>query len=78
MVQTVLLYGEQSWVINENVRNKVRGFHNRWARFLARGYVDLSKVKDKWTYPEIKNTLEVAHLLSMLDDYVYQKESVQY
>ena len=70
IIQTVLLYGSETWVLNEYGRNKPKSFHNKCARFLTGRYI--TKIDDKWVYPETKKTLELAHLLPV-EDYIMKR-----
>ena len=72
IVQTILLFGAESWVINENVRNKLRTFHNRCARFITGRFI--TKEEDIWIFPDTKTTLEVADLLS-IDEYIMNRRN---
>ena len=71
IIQTILLYGSESWVINEQVRNKLRTFHNRCARFITGRFITKSD-DGTWVFPETTKTLELAYLLS-IDDYIIQR-----
>ena len=67
IIQTILLYGSKSWVINEKVRDKLQTFRNRCARFITGRFI--TKEEDgTWIFPETKKTLQLAHLLTV-DDY---------
>ena len=71
IIQTILLYGSESWVINEKVRDKLRTFHNRCARFITGCFI--TKEEDgTWIFPETKKTLQLAHLLTV-DDYITKR-----
>ena len=35
IVQTVLLYGAESWVLNTHSRNKINSFHHRCSRYIT-------------------------------------------
>ena len=71
IIQTVLLYGAESWVLNKDLKCKLRSFHHRSARFLTGRYI--TKIDDEWVYPETKKTLELAHLLP-IDDYIMKRK----
>ena len=72
IIQTVLLYGSESWVINDNSKSKLRSFHNRCARFLTGRYI--TQKDEQWVYPETKRTLELAHLLP-IEDYIIKRKT---
>jgi hypothetical protein len=75
VLQTVLLYGSESWVLNQNGRDKLRSFHHRSARFLTGRYI--TQIDDKWIYPETKKTLELAHLLPIEEYMLKRKNTIQ-
>ena len=51
IVQAVLLYGAESWVINRRDMNKLESFHNRVARYLTNKHI--KKIdEDHWEYPD--------------------------
>ena len=71
IIQTILVYGSESWVINEKVRNKFRTFHNRCARFITGRFI--TKQDDgSWLFPDTKTTLQQAFLLP-IDDYITKR-----
>jgi hypothetical protein len=71
IIQTILLYGSESWVINDNARNKLRTFHNRCARFITGRFI--TKAEDgTWIFPDTKTTLLLAHLLP-IDEYITKR-----
>ena len=72
IVQTILLFGSESWVINENVRNKLRTFHNRCARFITGRFI--TKEEDTWIFPDTATTLQLADLLS-IDEYIMNRRN---
>jgi hypothetical protein len=71
IVQTILLYGAESWVINKKVRDKLRNFHNRCARFITGRYI--TKENDTWIFPETTKTLQLAGLLTV-DEYINNRK----
>ena len=60
IVQAVLLYGSETWVVDPPMLNVLESFHNRVARKITgrMAYLD----RDTWIYPPIKETLEKANL----------------
>ena len=60
IVQAVLLYGSETWVVDPPMLNVLESFHNRVVRKITgrMAYLD----GDTWIYPPIKETLEKANL----------------
>ena len=50
VVQAVLLYGSESWAINEKDWKRLRSFHNRSIRHITGEHI--RKVGDRWEYPD--------------------------
>ena len=75
IVQSVLLYGSESWVLSEHAKRKLKSFHNRCARFVTGRHI--RKIEETWIYPSSKDTLELAGLLT-IDEYITKrKETVK-
>ena len=63
VVQTVLLYGSETWVQTDSMDQVLAGFHNRAARRLAGMYPKL--INGQWEQPPVVEALEAASLLPM-------------
>ena len=78
VVQTVLLYGCESWALTKTMWDALRGFHHRAARRMARmmAYKNSDGV---WTYPPLEEALETAGLYS-IEHYLTKRQQrvVQY
>ena len=75
IVQSVLLYGSESWVLSEHAKRKLKSFHNRCARFVTGRHI--RKIEETWIYPSSKDTLKLAGLLT-IDEYITKrKETVK-
>jgi len=62
VVQSVLLYGCETWVITPAVLRVLEGFHNRVARRLSGKRPYFLPQEDRWVYPPIAEALEAANL----------------
>ena len=63
VVQTVLLYGCESWVLSKTMDDVLVRFHHRIARRLSG--CTARKRGDQWEYPPIAEALETAGLFPM-------------
>ena len=73
IVQSVLLYGSESWVLNQTMLNSLRSFHHRCARFITGRHIRVD-VNGYWTYPSSRITLNNAGLLP-IEDYIQKRKS---
>ena len=62
VVQSVLLYGCETWVITSQVLKALEGFHHRVARRLSGLQPRYLPREDRWDYPPIEEALERAGL----------------
>ena len=72
VVQTVLLYGLESWVITPAILKLLEGFHHRVARRLSNMGPRL--VEEEWHYPPIEEALEASGLYTMLE-YIERRQN---
>jgi len=61
IVQSVLLYGSETWVLTRRMITALESFHNHCARMIARRFIR-SNADGTWTYPETAATLKAASL----------------
>jgi Reverse transcriptase (RNA-dependent DNA polymerase) len=72
IIQSVLLYGSESWVLTDRMQTRLNSFHHRCARYITGRHITM---KDNvWTYPDTKSTLELADLLT-LEEYIEKRKS---
>jgi hypothetical protein len=73
-IQTVLLYGSETWVISDEILQMLTSFHHGIARWLTGRYPHpISDADDdNWIYPSIKKTLRIAGLFTM-DEYLNRR-----
>jgi hypothetical protein len=64
-VQTVLLYGCETWSLTSRMLNVLESFHHRVARKLTRRFPYYLRLADIWIYPSISETLEQAGMYTM-------------
>ena len=71
VVQTVLLYGSESWVISKRQLRVLESFHRRVARYLCRRHTR-RREDGTWEYPSSKEVLEEAGLQS-IQEYIHRR-----
>ena len=78
IVQTVLLYGSESWVVAPQMLEVLKGFHHRVARKIP-GKMARRQADGSWVYPPIVDALEGVGLFPM-DEYIRRRQNrmVQY
>jgi hypothetical protein len=74
-IQTVLLYGSETWVLTEEILQMLTSFHHGIARQLTGRYPHpiSDNDDDDWIYPSIKETLRIAGLFPM-EEYLTQRK----
>ena len=72
MVQSVLLYGSETWVITPQVLQVLGSFHNRVARRISRRMPRL-QANGVWFYPPIAEALSEAGLFP-IEHYVQKRQ----
>ena len=65
VVQSVLLFGSETWVVSDAMRKALEGFHHRVARQLTGKQPRYLPAEDRWVYPPIAEALEEAGLYTM-------------
>ena len=73
IVQSVLLYGAESWVISERTLLKLRSFHRRCARYITGQHIREND-DGSWTCPNSERTLEEAGLWTV-EEYIERRRS---
>jgi len=61
IVQSVLLYGSESWTLTENQWSLIAAFHNQCARSITRRWARQNE-DGTWHWPSISETLRIAGL----------------
>jgi hypothetical protein len=71
-IQTVLLYGSETWVITDEILQLLTSFHHSIARHITGRYPRLIADTDEWTHPSIQETLCIAGMFS-INEYIHQR-----
>ena len=71
IVQSVLLYGSESWVLNKRMLLSLESFHRRCARFITGRHIK-ENADGTWTYPDSKTTLSQAGM-QPIDEYIRRR-----
>jgi Reverse transcriptase (RNA-dependent DNA polymerase)/Ulp1 protease family, C-terminal catalytic domain len=66
IVQSVLLYGSESWVLTTPMLKALNGFHHRIARKIS-GLMPTRIDDNNWYYPPIEDALEIAGLYTITE-----------
>jgi hypothetical protein len=69
VVQSVLLYGSETWVLSPKMLSKLEGFHKQIASWLTGRTPVYHRREDEWQYLPLGNALEEAGMLPM-DEYI--------
>jgi hypothetical protein len=73
IVQAVLLYGSETWVISQRLLRLLDSFHNRCARYIARRHIRQNE-DGTWFCPDTKTTLRKAGLFSV-SEYIRRRKA---
>eukprot|EP00977_Amphora_coffeiformis_P025513 scaffold20302_cov185-Amphora_coffeaeformis.AAC.5 len=65
VVQSVLLYGCETWVVTTQVLATLESFHHRVARRLTGKVIRWNPSEKRWVYPPLDEALEDSGLLSI-------------
>ena len=74
VVQSVLLYGSETWNLDSTMLKALEGFHHRAARRLSGRRPRYLPEEDRWEYPPIAEALAIAGLLP-IKDYIQRRNS---
>jgi hypothetical protein len=72
IVQSVLLYGCETWVLSDRMISTLRGFHHRVARKIAKKQAYL--LAGDWIYPPIEEALDDANL-ETIEVYIRRRQN---
>jgi hypothetical protein len=73
VVQSVVLYGCETWTLDEAKLNALRGFHNRITRSIAHKRGTRNPQTGEWSYPPIATAREKAGIFSM-EHYLHARQ----
>ena len=72
IVQAVLLYGSESWVLTERMRKALNSFHHRCARYIAGEHI--RQLPDgEWIHPPTADILDKCKLRT-IDEYIERRK----
>ena len=71
VVQAVLLYGADSWIIKEKDYRALRSFHRRAVRYMTRNHIR-KLMNNQWIYPNHDESLKQCGLLD-IDIYIERR-----
>ena len=74
VVQSVLLYGSESWVLTKKMLQTLRSFHHRCARYITNRHIKQDMETGEWSYPNTKATLEEAGLWT-IEEYIERRRN---
>jgi hypothetical protein len=72
IVQSVLLYGCETWVLSDRMISTLHGFHHRVAQKIAKKQAYL--LVGDWIYPPIEEALDNANL-ETIEVYIRQRQN---
>jgi hypothetical protein len=73
IVQSVLLYGAESWVVTLEMERKLQSFHHRCARYIARDHIERNE-NGEWKVPPSEHVLKKLGL-QKIQEYIQQRKS---
>jgi hypothetical protein len=72
IVQSVLLYGAETWVLSKFMMAKLQSFHHMCARFITGQHIKL--IGEEWVYPRTEEVLKNATLLT-IEEYISKRRN---
>ena len=75
IVQSVLLYGSESWVITLSMEKQLQSFHRRCARYITGQHIRQND-DGTWTYPSSENVLGMAGLCTIQECIKSRRDTV--
>jgi hypothetical protein len=73
IVQSVLLYGSESWVLTLAMEKQLQGFHRRCAQYITGQNIRQNK-DGTWTYLSTENVLKMAGLWT-IQEYIKSRHN---
>jgi len=71
VVQTILLYGSETWVVTDFLLKQLRSFHSRVARYITGRHIR-QNADGTWFHPPTDDVLEEAGLRT-IDEYIRRR-----
>jgi exonuclease III len=72
VVLYVLLYGSESWVLSQDSMRRLRSFHRRCCRGLARDFIRQDKITGEWICPNSDKVLQKIGVQS-IEEYIQRR-----
>ena len=73
IVQSVLLFGAETWVLSQSMERKLQSFHHRCARFITGQHIRKND-DDTWTCPSSEGVLRAAGMWT-IQEYIERRRS---
>jgi hypothetical protein len=74
VMQAMLLYGSESWVLSLTMGKKLHSFHQRWAQYITGQHILRQNPDKSWTCPSSSSVLLKAGLWS-IQEYIQRRHS---
>jgi hypothetical protein len=74
IIQSVLLYGAETWVLTKRMMQPLRSFHRRCARHLTGRFIKLDATTGEWIYPDSETTLREAGFWT-IEEYIDRRKN---
>jgi hypothetical protein len=75
IIQSILLYGSESWVLSKFMLEKLYSFHNMCARYITGR--DIKLANEQWEYPCSATTLKQSNLLNIKEYIIKRRTTVK-
>jgi hypothetical protein len=76
VIQSVLLYGSETWVLSKTVMARLEGFHIQAAYKMAKTHVPCRGPDWQWTYPKSEDVLEECGMYTIEEYIVKQRNTI--
>ena len=73
IIQAVLLYGSESWVLTKSMMQTLRSFHQKCARHITGRNIRLDPSTNEWIYPDSETTLREAGFWT-IEEYIERRK----
>jgi hypothetical protein len=73
IIQSVLLYGSETWVLTKRMMQNLRSFHQRCARHITGRNIRKDEGTGEWICPDSETTLRVAGLWT-IEEYIERRK----
>jgi hypothetical protein len=74
IIQSVLLYGAESWVLTKCMLQPLRSFHQRCAHHITGRNIRLDPTTNEWIYPDSETTLREAGFWT-IEEYIDRRKN---